>query len=128
MDQSNKIQRVEKANKLIKIISLYGRRFFWNKNDNAISFFKIKKGRVYFVDHYSKKEIYLHYRYWSKGFSNGGTLRSLIDALKDWIIGKRANPPLRLLGPWPKSLCNGDLWGYGSEMKKVRAKGDLLFN
>ena len=25
-------------------------------------------------------------------------------------------------GPWPKTLCDGDLWGYGEAMKYVRER------
>lgn len=118
-------KRVEIANKMIKIISSYGRRFFYNKSDGAVAFFVIKNKRIYFVDDYTKKEIYLHYRYWNKGFLHGGTLRHLVNHLKNYIQG-RSELPLNHLGPWPQTMCDGDLWGYGESMEQVRKECNLL--
>ena len=115
----NKEDRLEIANKFLKIISDHGRRFFFNKKDGFIANFKMKNHRIYFVDDYTKKEIYLHYRFWGKGFSHGGTLKELVKALKEFIMG-RQELPLNHLGPWRESMCGGDLWGYKDSMEAVR--------
>lgn len=113
----NKKEKIETSNKMIKIISDHGRRFFYYRGD--VGYFKTKNKRLYFVDEFTKKEIYLYYRYWS--FHHGGTLRALVNALKEYIMN-RAEFPLNHLGPWPEYLCGGDPWGYGKEMETVRNK------
>lgn len=116
-------KRLKIANQMIKIISDYGCRFFYSEKTGNVAFLKFKKNRLYFVSEYSGKEIYLHYRYWK--FHHGGTLRSLINALKDYIYSKKLLP-LNYLGPWPDWICNGDLWGYGDDMEKVRKECKVL--
>lgn len=115
--QYEKEKRLKIANKFIKIISSYGRRFFYSEKSNKIAFLKLKNNHIYYVSEFLEKEIYLHYRYWT--FHHGGTLRCLIEALKEYIMG-RIELPLNHLGPWRKEICNGDLWGYGDDMEKVR--------
>ena len=114
--QSN-YDRLQIANEFIKIIASHGRKFFNSKG--TIAYMKIKDGHVYWVDEYSQKEIYLSYKYWDKGFTNGGTLRELVKALRLYVLGRR-DLPISYLGPWPQSLCDGDLWGYGESMERVR--------
>lgn len=60
-----------------------------------------------------------HYEGHWKWFTNGGTLKRLCEALRDYILG-RAEFPTNHLGPWPEMLCGGDLWGYVDDMQKVR--------
>lgn len=91
MKKLSKQERVEVINKLIKFISERGRRFFWTKrtlNDETenTAYVKLKNGRVYFVDNYTKQEIPVinNYRDW-KGFSHGGTLRSLVLEFAEFI-------------------------------------------
>lgn len=117
MKEATKHDRLEIANQFIKIIASHGRKFF-NIN-GQIAYMKIKAGHVYWVDEYSQKEIYLSYKYWSKGFTNGGTLRELVKALRLYVLGRR-DFPISYLGPWPENLCDGDLWGYGESMEQVR--------
>ena len=93
--------RLEIANEFIKIISSHGRRFFYCERGDSVAYLKLKKGRVYYVSEYSGKEIYLHYKHWR--FSHGGTLRQLIDHLKEYIMG-RDDLPLSSLGPWHPTL------------------------
>jgi hypothetical protein len=126
MNQQNKLKRLKIANKFIKIISFYGRRFFYSKRNNKIAFLKMKNNCIYYVSEFSGKEIYLHYKYWT--FHHGGTLRYLINELKEYIMG-RCNEYLllSLLGPWRKEICGGDLWGYGDDMKEVRKECRKLF-
>lgn len=113
--------RLKIANEFIQIISKHGRRFFKDRKTDFVGHFKIKKKRIYFVDDYTRKEVYLHYEFWS--FSHGGTLKHLVNMLKEYIQGKR-DLPLNLL-----ELTAGgvDIWGYGKEaMDKVRNECSLL--
>ncbi|KNE22462.1 hypothetical protein [Virgibacillus pantothenticus] len=95
----SKEERLETINKLIRFISEHGRRFFYSKstanleNVNSVAFMKLKNGRIYFVDSYTRREIAVinNYRDW-KGFSSGGTLRALILDFAEFIrTGKYTN-------------------------------------
>lgn len=118
------IKRTELANSLIHTISSCGRYFFSHKG--SISHFKWKNGRLYFVDKYSKKELYMHYHQkWNQGFTDGGTLYNLIRKLGVFIMkGIQLNPAI--FGPWPEWVCEGDLWAYGSDMNLVRMDAERL--
>lgn len=89
--KSTKEQRLEIINNLIKFISERGRKFF--NTDNNLAYMKLKNGRIYFVDDYTKNEIAVinNYRDW-KGFSHGGTLRALVLDFSEFIrTGKYSN-------------------------------------
>jgi hypothetical protein len=113
-----KQQRLLIANGLLEIIGQHGRRFFYHKG--IISRLESdQRGRIYFIDSYTNKKVYLHTGSRWRGFTGGGTLRSLIEYLRDFIrTGKTL--PKYCLGPWPDYLCDGDLWGYGEDMDKIR--------
>jgi hypothetical protein len=122
-----KRERCERANELLRVIASCGRRFFSQDEDRLqrmenpqISRLEVDdRGRVWFTDKYTQKRIYLHYEYWKRGFSDGGTLRSLVCSLRDYIMtGKRLHA--WHFGPWPAEYCRGDLWGYGEDMQQVR--------
>lgn len=113
-----KSQRLQIANEIIRMIGSCGRTFF-NYQD-TISFFELIEGRLWFCDSYSKKQIYVAYRGKWRGFTNGGTMRSLIENLRDFITHRA--PIKAYFGPWPDWICEGDLWGYGKEtMETLRA-------
>ncbi|RYU41315.1 hypothetical protein ERW49_18730 [Aliivibrio finisterrensis] len=79
----NKQQRLEEANKLIKSISSYGCKFFSGKSGCASLGYGIKP-RVFFTDAKTSALIETHEHEWV-GFSHGGTLRVLIEYLRDYI-------------------------------------------
>ena len=100
------------------VIASYGRRFFTHQG--RVSRFELDAGgRVWFVDAFAGARIYTHHTNgrW-RGFSEGGTLRSLVIALRDYIqTGKPV--PSGHLGPWPDWYSAGDPWGYGDAMPLV---------
>lgn len=118
-----KQQRLEKANQLITLIAESGRQFFnytdYNDKGGTISHFKLKNNRLYFVDGYTKKEIYAYangpFRCY---FSDGGTMRAFILDLSEYIrTGKATNSKNGYGGVY----CAH--WGYPeNDMKKVREK------
>ena len=59
----------------------------------------------------------------SRGFSHGGTLRSLIEAMRDYIrFGTPIHP--EIIAP---AMSYGDMWGYGAEAAAaVRAEAHQL--
>lgn len=116
---SEKQERADKANQLIKVIASFGRTFF-NHNGLVSKFVIDHHGHIWFVDAYSKKQIYTHYTQgrWH-GFSEGGTLRDVVIRLRDFIrTGEHA---ANVFGPWPQWYSGGDPWGYGADMQKVHS-------
>lgn len=119
--KAEKQQRLIEANRIIKVIASHGRRFFFCKEKNTFAeFYFDDHGILWLRDEYTQKSIYVccngRWRY----FSNGGTLRDIIRALRDYI---RLNEPLNagIFGPWANWICDRDLWGYGKpEMAKLR--------
>ncbi len=112
--KQRKEQRLTDVNFLIKIISSYGRRFFYDPKSGRIARMVLdERGRLWFVDDYSDKHIYIAKGGFSsrwRGFSHGGTLRSLIEHLRDYIIhGTPINPGY--LG-MPYTYQEGNHWGY----------------
>lgn len=106
-------ERVEHANELIKVIASHGRNFFGHKGDIATLELD-KNGKVWFVDEYTKCRIYTHYSRRWKGFNHGGTLRGLVEAMRDYITkGKKLT--LGWIAPTRYNPENGDIWGYGKE-------------
>lgn len=106
--------RADAANALLDHISNLGRRFFHHAG--RVSRFEVDdRGHIWFIDKYTTCRLYCHgsealtdYR-----FTEGGTLRRLCLALRDFI---RTGKPLgRHLGPFPDWICEGDPWDYGLE-------------
>lgn len=119
-----RLERVRRANILISVIATTGRRFFFSRRDNRVAHFEMDdRGRIWFVDAHSNKRIYTHGTNgrW-RGFGEGGTLRSLVCDLRDYILKK----PHRLSLAYPTWYSDGDPWGYGQDMQKVRDKADEL--
>ncbi|GIU22103.1 hypothetical protein [Shewanella sp. MBTL60-007] len=108
-----KSERAEQANALIKAISSHGRKFFDYKGE--VSTIEVDaKGKVWFVDSYTKRRIYTHYQGRWSGFSNGGTLRDLVCCMRNYIT-KGHKIPLAWIAPTRFNPENGDIWGYGQE-------------
>lgn len=114
---TTKKDRAEQASRFLATIASCGRKFF--AHNGRVSRFEVDdRGRIWFVDAYRERRIYTHYEGRWSGFSEGGTLRNLVCKLRDFI---RTGEQQRLhIGPWPDLICNGDLWGYGSDMDSVR--------
>lgn len=136
MTELQKLERQERivvANDILRIIAAHGRRFFSQDADRLqrmenprISRFEFAaNGRLWFIDKHSGRRIFVHYEpRWRGGrwrtFTEGGTLHSLIEALRDYILRGDLGF-LRHFGPWQPWVCGGDLWGYGDDMAVVRA-------
>ncbi|MEY2354755.1 hypothetical protein [Lysinibacillus capsici] len=116
---TDKIERVEIVNKLIKFISERGRRFFYrketllNKNKDFTAYMKIKNNRIYYVDDYTQTEIpMVKHGNW-QGFSHGGTLRALVSEFAYFIrTGIPCNGKYGYGG-----LYSGD-WGHSDEIQQ----------
>lgn len=118
------IERLDKANEFIKVIASCGRRFFHHQG--FVSSFELSDTkRVFFIDYYTKKRIYTHRSYCSwRGFTSGGTLKGLVESLRDYIKKGQA---LRLSYFTPD--CGNGLrnpWGYGDDLKIVHDAAERL--
>ncbi len=117
--QLEKKRRMIRANHVIYIISQVGRKFFNHKGE--VSRIEMDhNGRLWYFDAFSRKKIYLHCA-WSdwRGFTEGGTLENLVKGFKHYIMtGEKIRSTS--FGPWPDWICDGDLWGYGDDIKIVR--------
>lgn len=116
--QQDKKERAGKANDFLAVVARCGRQFFTHKGQ--VSRFDVdQRGRVWFVDAYTERRIYTHHAGRWRGFTEGGTLRGMVESLRDYI--QSGEPQEFGLGPWPEWYCGGDLWGYGEHMATVRA-------
>ncbi|WP_198387826.1 hypothetical protein [Burkholderia ubonensis] len=80
------------------------------------------RGRVWFVDDYTQKRIYTHdTRGRWRGFTHGGTLRALVEDMRDYIMNGTPVPrwkiAIRQLGNPER-----DVWGYGFEAAEAVRK------
>lgn len=113
-------ERLAHANDLIQLIANHGRKFF-NSNGHMAKMHLDSRGRVWFQDARTGKLIYTHYSGKWKAFSHGGTLRSLVERLRDYV-NKGVQLPPSIICPERCNVDDGNIWGYEeSEAKKLRA-------
>lgn len=117
-------KRIDAVNQLVKVIGSHGRKFFNYQGRFALIEIDAR-GRVWWSDQYSGKRIYTHYNGRWKGFTNGGTLKDLVIAFRDFVSNGKPVAAWHF-GPWPQHLCDGDLWGYGEDMSAVRDAASRL--
>lgn len=113
-----KEQRLQQANELIEAISRHGRRFFYCKADGRVARLELDaRGKVWFLDDYRGARIYTGKVMGSPhdwaGFSHGGTLRSLVEVLSEYVtkgrlLSRHCIAPIRLDG-------ESNIWGYSIE-------------
>lgn len=114
---STKIERVEHANNLIRAIASHGRRFFYHADGNRYAKLELDaRGRVWFVDDYTQKRVYTHdTRGRWRGFTHGGTLRSLVERMRDYITTGWQLPRGVIAPPYLGGDADGNVWGYERE-------------
>ena len=121
ISQQARRERLAKANKAIEIIASYGRRFFYDRKTDRVARIEMdERGRLWWIDEYSGKRIYMHYDGRWRGFTHGGTMRNLARHMKDYILYGILLPRHTL--HWPDHFCGGDLWDYGADMQTVQDK------
>lgn len=112
-----KEERLKAVNEFVKVIANCGREFF--KHKDFVAYFEVApNGKVFFIDSYTKKRVYTHYSGRWKGFTNGGTLKSLCEALRDFIV-KEYFLSAEYFQPIYKNRFHNP-WGYGDDILKVR--------
>ena len=113
-----KEQRLSNANEFISIIASCGRKFF--NHEGFVSTLELSNnGRVFFIDYYTKKRIYTH-RYYVRwdGFTGGGTMKDLIEALRDHIT----KGEMMRAEYFQSDMGNGfkNPWGYDEDLGIVK--------
>ena len=113
---ATKQERLEHANQLIRIIGSHGRRFFYYHVADRYARMELRNGRVYFIDDYSDRAIYIHktaiQSRW-RGFSHGGTLRSLVEDMRDYIVHGTRVPAWKIVIQQRSATgLDGNIWGY----------------
>ena len=119
-------ERLSAANEFIKAIASCGRNFLSENSDSRnkvespfISFMEVdKNGKVWFTDRYTKKRIYTHYKYDWKNFSEGGTLRNIIECLREFIKRGRTMRKEYFQPHMGSGFENP--WGYGEDILIVK--------
>jgi hypothetical protein len=125
-------ERAEHANALIKVIAAHGRRFFYSKTHDRVSHFEVnERSRIWYFDDYSGKRIYMlstGFRSNWRGFSHGGTLRSLVEDMADYIATGYKVPRWKIGGSTcPPRGEEGNVWGYPVEaLRAMRAQAFAL--
>lgn len=120
----SKADRLGHANALIQAISRHGRRFFYNATSGTTGRLDLDvRGRLWWIDEYRGARVYVAHSGRWRGFSHGGTLRGLIQALHGYI--QRGDLlHLEYIAP---AMSYGDMWGYGTEAAAaVRAEAHQL--
>lgn len=122
--QQQRQQRLHDANCLICVIGSVGRRFF--RHQHRMSRLEMDhRQRLWWHDCWQGTRVYLHSpRSRHLGFSQGGTMWSLVQLLKRFVQhGTQLHP--RVFGPWPDWSIQ-DLWGYGDDMVLIRTVAQRL--
>lgn len=117
--RKSQVERMNKVNELIELISSIDRRFFYSKSKDKVAKFIEGKTTVFYIDDYTQETIHLRNVCKDGGFSHGGTLWGLVHDFKEWIItGKHSNSRNGYGGLY----CPH--WGYTEEsMKRIQEKG-----
>lgn len=119
MTLHDKQSRTVAANQLINAIASCGRHFF--THNGFISSLELsEKGRVYFIDYYTRKRVYTHKEGDWIGFTSGGSLKWLVMCLRDFVThGHQMDADY-----FSVELSNP--WGYGEDIVLVRKSAVAL--
>lgn len=106
-------ERLKRANTLLCTIASTGRWFFLHKGrktglEKVSQFYISDYGRLWFHDSYTQEDVDIYQRYDWKNFTEGGGLRALIEALRDYINkGEQLHPRI------------GGYWGYRDDQIEI---------
>jgi hypothetical protein len=111
-------ERLEIVNEFLGVIGSCGRGFFC-RNGVLCWMYQDYRGRIWFVDSWRGDETYTHREGRWRKFCSGGTMKQLVESLRDYVLTGKQLGPRHFF--WPDWVCGGDLWGYGDDMERVRA-------
>jgi len=113
--------RIAQANSFIRVIATNGRHFLSHGGTSGLLLFDDQQ-RVRYIDPFTKTHVFLYGAKW-KGFSEGGTMRSLVQCLRQYIQGVIPTGD-DLIKKLPLHMD----WGYGPGMDAVRAAAQRIFS
>lgn len=111
-----RLLRCEYANRLIQVISSYGRCFFYSKKNDRVAYLTYDQ-RVYLHDEGSGERIEVRAGCPWPGFSHNGTIRDLVEQLRNYVMRAQRLDPVyigidKLHGP-------GNVWGYPDDQIRL---------
>lgn len=112
-------ERLEHANKLIEVIAAHGRRFFWSESRQRTARLDLTLGCVFFTDAYTGKLICTATEGRWDGFSNGGTLKALVEDMRDYIVDGERIARWKIVMPRHDDTLEDNIWGYSGEAAKA---------
>lgn len=110
-DRLARMERLQHANDLIKTISEHGRRFFWNDLGKRLARLDMdERGKLWWIDDYRGSRVCVE-RFGGRehawrGFSHGGTLKHLVQMMRDYVKSSTLISALYIAQ---------DCWGYSPE-------------
>lgn len=103
-----KMLRCEYANRLIEVISSYGRCFFYSRKNDRVARLSFEQC-VVLHDESGTMIVAKAIGKW-RGFSHGGTLRDLVLQMRNYVIrGERIDPAYIGIDC---QIGGGNIWGY----------------
>ena len=112
-----KLERLAHVNALTKSISSYGRRFFYNERIDYVAYMTMdERGKLWWHDDYSLKRIYIAHKGEWRGFSHGGTLRWLVEAMAVYVREGHTMHPDIICQP---RSDGSNIWGYSKEQAEL---------
>lgn len=114
--QFARLLRCEYANRLIEVISSYGRCFFYSRQHDSVARLSFDQ-RVYLHDEGGAMiEAKATSKRWP-GFSHGGTLRDLVLQMRNYVMrGERIDPAYLGID---RQRGGGNIWGYPPEQMRL---------
>jgi hypothetical protein len=121
-----RLQRIIAANEFIQVIANCGRQFFRNTGAGHDAYLTLnaRANIVWLYDDYTGARINTAKDGQWDGFSHGGTLKGLVESLRDFVL-KGSN---MRYGYFQPEMDNGfnNPWGYGADILIVRDEGVRL--
>lgn len=113
--QFARLLRCEYANRLIQVISSYGRCFFYSRQRDSVARLSFDR-RVYLHDESGATIEAKAASKW-RGFSHGGTLRALVLKMRDYVMrGERIDPAYLGID---RQQGEGNIWGYAPDQMRL---------
>ena len=113
--QFARLLRCEYANRLIEVISSYGRSYFYSRKRDSVARLSFNQ-RVYLHDENGATIEAKATSKW-QGFSHGGTLRDLVLQMRNYVMrGERIDPAYLGID---RQIGTGNIWEYSPEQMRL---------
>lgn len=110
-----RLLRCEYANRLIEVISSYGRCFFYSRQHDAVA--RLIFDRCVYLHDEGGARIEAKASVKWRGFSHGGTLRDLVLRMRNYVMrGERIDPAYLGID---RQQGAGNIWGYDPDQMRL---------